>query len=347
MKARTPRILGYPAVVVVCGLLAGVLSGCLAPAIFFHKYVVYGKVTDQNDDPVPDIEVRVGFSGYPLFLASLPVGERRLRTDAQGEWRIALRKVDYICATLVSDNRYDYPQDLSCQASDLEETIWSRDNPLVLHMRKRGKGTVLLHSSEPRPWVDPVLPLISPACERQVDLSQMLATCTLARGRPIDTNTAFHADLIIESVTIEPSHDFRITFRAPNASDGVILSDKQLFEAPEDGYGPSATVTVRRVEFRPGYLYVRSREPPLYTRIQWELMPSEHPMDRSKDAYGFYYETWMNPYGSRNLETAVEVDPNLWKELEREARTALAEGRRAEEPDLDKLPGGNKQNRKD
>ncbi len=110
----------------------------------------------------------------------------------------------------------------------------------------------------------------------------------------------------------------RIKMNGENA--GIQIGDKMLYEAPADGYEKEITFTLTCQEspfdswdknasmaqdmyYRqlPKYLYLRLRNPGMYTRLVLE-----HAWV-NQEAINLQYTVVINPYGSRSLEPLLSI----------------------------------------
>jgi len=112
-----------------------------------------------------------------------------------------------------------------------------------------------------------------------------------------------HVDLQIGAEAAADRSGYVVTIQTPDKDSGLILSDKKMYVVPAEGYVQRLTVVVPvSVELRK-YIYVKSREGHVYSRIDASL--------RAK-AKGIYFngDAWSNPSGARN----VDYDPELYSQ---------------------------------
>jgi len=60
-------------------------------------------------------------------------------------------------------------------------------------------------------------------------------------------------------------------------------------------------------------------------------------MEASEKKLIFRYDTWTNPYGSRNLEYEPDLPFDLYEKLRKEATAALKSGKLPPEPNIPQL----------
>ena len=86
-------------------------------------------------------------------------------------------------------------------------------------------------------------------------------------------------------------------------------------------------MTVTNVHDWRRYLYVRSRDPAIYSRVLFEHDASIG----TNPSLRVSCKAWVNPYGERSLEADTRVTENHWrtrKELTAEAVQAIRSGQR-------------------
>lgn len=112
-----------------------------------------------------------------------------------------------------------------------------------------------------------------------------------------------------------------VVYRATNGTDGIICSNKFLYEAPEAGY--QKELVLRCPSREPKYLYLRSRSPAIFSRVLLEHDAWQEP--DTGENFRIRYEAWINPYGDRNLEYDDRAEQS-WRvkdELTEEAKAEI------------------------
>lgn len=135
-------------------------------------------------------------------------------------------------------------------------------------------------------------------------------------------------DLILDGTKTGGNYSIRITPVQQTGS--VQILDQYLREAPANGYQREATINIGSGESRTTNLYFISRNPGVYSRMKIE-------MEASEEQLIFRYDTWTNPYGSRNLEYEPDLPFSLENQFEREAGAALKTGKLPPEPDIPRM----------
>ena len=113
---------------------------------------------------------------------------------------------------------------------------------------------------------------------------------------------------------------------------GIIATHQLLYEAPRDGYQPEYAFTPEdRKPVKAKYVYLRSRDPAIYTRFEIEYI------NANKEFFRLSGKSMTNPYGDRNLEQATDLPYEVTQQLTDEARAALRKNKYPVKPDLPKL----------
>ena len=79
------------------------------------------------------------------------------------------------------------------------------------------------------------------------------------------------------------------------------------------------------------YIYLKSRNPPIFTRIEIEQV------NANKSFFRFSGKSVTNPYGDRNLEEAVDVPYEVARYLADEVKSAFSQNKRPTKPNLSML----------
>lgn len=283
---------------------------------------VYGKVVDMNGSGIDGAEVRiVWYTGHSL----LGAGEKRIETilisGTNGLWEFRAEKP---LRAFVSDAKKDGYECVSIEDADsnLLDRLLTKTNPVVVRLRKKGEETFLV---------------VVPAINRENELIRVASPNSQTNGLDVFTERARRAaagkytDLIVAADFDLASGWWRVTFSATNGTDGIVVSDDLLYEAPKEGYGKSV---VRTGPPWPKYLYLRSRTPVIYTRL--DLDCDVWNGSTTNRLLTINYKAWINPYGGRNLEYDQRVAQN-WRveeELTVEAKQALDAKRLPPRPDI-------------
>jgi hypothetical protein len=327
-----------------CAAVTMLGSGCvglLPPRVLYPKHVVYGQVVDDKGMPVPSVELSASWFAPSPFPFGAGVGHKQIQTDTNGHWDLAMRELiqTHVSVRLNCPAGYEYLSEHGTGATDLEHAQTTPDQRLILRLRKRGEGTFLLQgtsSSRVSPLAGGLM-FRPPTDNRAIDILRRHEVFEIEHVKGTRASAEFRPDLDV-SIRLPAETNACLFVFTVLSEGGVVLTDRQLFEAPETGYSRSAMLSVPEHTWRTYYAYVHSRDPPVYTRLTWSVQWGWGDM-RTYPARGvqFKYNTVTNPYGERNLEEALDIPPTLRTRLEKEAREALAAGRLPEKPDLKKL----------
>jgi hypothetical protein len=173
------------------------------------------------------------------------------------------------------------------------------------------------------------------------------ADATNAVSRPLDLlawngdirdgwrdSATTNADLRIDAAFDADRKHWNVTYSVTNGPGGVVLSDTMLCEAPADGYAPSVSATFTNGYDLKKYVYVKSRNPEVYSRVMF-VHGAE---GGAVPALRVSCKTWTNPYGDRSLEFDERADgAGIAGGLAAAAKAALASGKYPERPDVGRL----------
>lgn len=300
---------------------------------------VYGRVLDQNENPVPEAEIEMSWHTVRLGLGwgEDVVKSEWVKTDKEGFFRWSVIMGFSPGVSKLRKSGYEYIPSMSSYfdpmtGGDLMISSTSRQKPLLLYLRKKGETAFLLKREMLRldiklgGEVARVADLLPPPDQYELDMR--------AAGK-MQGNQQIGFGAKAEYSTNEPT--YRITFIAPEGG-GILATDTILYEAPTGGYQAETTVTFqserhgKQTFFRekPTWLFIKMTDPELYIRLKLDV----------KLAWGnpvVYFESAINPYGERNLEEETGLDYDGRKQLEADARIKLRQSKRPAKPDLTKL----------
>ena len=297
---------------------------------------VYGRVLDQNDHPVSGAEVEFYWE-EPVLGAFWRSKERieSIKTDASGSFRYTIGKSVRAGIQKIGCPGYEFIRGMSPYfAPNVDDqkmiSSTSKDNLLLFYLRKKGETTYLLKRETMR--LDMKLggdvarfaDILPGPDQTELD---MRAAGKMQGNRQI----GFGAEVAYSTNDIA----YRLTFVAPEGG-AVLLSDKILYEAPEQGYQSNATVAIstkgneKRLFLvkKPMWLFIKTAEPTVYARLD---------VDFDAVTPSIRFKTAINPYGERNFEEETELDYKGRKQLETDARINLRQNKRPSKPDLPKL----------
>ena len=301
---------------------------------------VYGKVIDQNNDPVADVAVEVTWKVPKLGAGwASHVKTDRIQTDGNGLFKWTIVKGFDPSILRLERAGYEFIMEISspyfCSNPDGSQMIYttSKDSPLLLYLRRKGETTFLLKRDTMRldlklgGDVARFADILPGPDQAELDMraaGKMQGNRQIGFGVKVDYSTN---DVV-----------YWLTFVAPEGG-ALLLSDKILYEAPEQGYQTNVTVAIsaRGNENRlflvkkPMWLFIKTAEPTVYARLDVDF-DAVTPSIRFKSA--------INPYGDRNFEEETDLDYNGRQQMETKARISLRLNKRAEKPVLQNAPSG-------
>lgn len=298
----------------------------------------YGKVVDQFGVPVAAAAVKVHviqFSITPTAPLSLD-----LVTDGSGSFGVApgdresgtIRGTNLSVAAIGKEGyeecRDEWPDMYITYLRDRPDRYHAeKAKPLIYRMRKRGTvETFLLQEVSLRFQVT------------AAESAKAIGYDFVQRGpirdvaSPAGDDATRECDLQVKATFSANGGTWTAILAPGDLSGGIIVSDQLLYEAPETGYQPEYSFTPEdRKPLRARYVYLKSRDPAIYTRFEVEYV------NANKEFFRLGGKSVTNPYGDRNLEQATHLPYEVMKRLTDDARTAFRQSTRPAKPDLPKL----------
>ncbi len=281
---------------------------------------IYGRVVDQDGNPLTDAEVLVSWQEATVLIGSPDFGRKdSVMSGNDGRWEFVVTKPH---RAFVSDVRkegyYSYSETKSSSARNLVSQPTSSESPEEISLLKKGDMTFLVHREDYQ-----LIRVFSPQSQTN-NLDLLAKKGYRHKWQP-------YADLQVVASYDSASLSWAIRYTATNEADGFVASTNRLYQAPEGGYQ-------RQIEWNappwPRYLYVKSRTPSIYSVI--DLEHSVWTETETNQGFGISYEAWINPYGERNLEYDTDLNA-VWRlkdQLEKEAMVAFSDNKRPPKPDL-------------
>lgn len=302
------------------------VSRMLAP------FTVYGAVLDQHQQPVDGATVTLRWE-EPNYVAHKPRAvEREVYTDGNGQFKVEVKTASRFFVEQIRKPGFEFREDYSpfyglsddnAKIAFLQST--SSTSPMILTLRKKGETAILV------------------VRRRKTivrDDETNIVRIVFADDRPVSTTPSDSAqgrdlsvDLCVKAAFSPEASTWVVAFRSPDDDSGVLEDNEILYEAPEGGYRHESTIAVGlgRADYRKHvYLYVKSRKPPLYSRVDVELVPH-------REILYVNFDISTNPYGDRVLEDETDLPWDVRERLEAEATAALAAGRLPEKPELERI----------
>jgi hypothetical protein len=294
-----------------------------------EPFTGYGRVLDQHDNPVANAKVEAHWWRNEVVIG---VGIKThtdtvwVDTDQNGNFSVTTPNGAIPRLYGVKAKGYERQKKLTPYYQGDRESMMenSVNDPIIVYMRKLNPTTFVLKNETGYYFKESITHLcftLNQGLLRKIDPD-------LSKIRKPEQND------FIFVVSKNQDNSFTVQIQPIPAIGGSmqILGD-YLYEAPAEGYGQQATLTICPADGDViKYLYFTSRNPAVYSRMTMDFRI------RDDGQLSFSSTTWTNPYGKRNLEWEPELPSKLETRLFLEAETALKTGRLASEPvDLDQL----------
>ncbi|MBU0673008.1 MAG: hypothetical protein KJ950_00010 [Proteobacteria bacterium] len=287
-----------------------------------EKITVYCKVVDQTGAPVDGAKMKVSRSYISLPNVFDPVVEDEwFVADSTGMINFKTIVEDDVDIFEIEKKGYEFSYffspfyDLN-EDEAMEAFKQSVNQPIVFTLRKLGPTTYVYKNEGGGRFSKPDSFVIYDIYDQGLysidrDLTKL--------------RVPYRYDLILDVTKSTAGYTFKVL---PVQDTGSMQAvDQLLYEAPQDGYFKEVALTLNVGEELETYLYFTSRDPAVYSRMKMELTATETDLR-------FRYETWTNPYGSRNLELEPDLPFDLYDKLRKEAEAALKSQKLPPEPDI-------------
>jgi len=252
----------------------------------------YGRVVDQQGNPIPNVIVVVQV-GRASGIKILDVP-----TDTDGRFEISGIDGSDLLITEIKAQGYEYlvsnrANGHSGYENDGSKVI-DKNIPVVFTLRKKEPTTVVIPGDISVVYAKGVK-------FYEVDLIEMVDEKAYGLRRYHGDNA--HADIKtrVEYSTVDDSYTFIL--EAPDSDSGIIALDQMLYALPPKGYISPFKIKVPNGQSVSTYLYVKSRNGLLYSRLDVKFAIG-------KEKVYFTAKAWTNPLGERN----VDFDGEKYKE---------------------------------
>jgi hypothetical protein len=293
----------------------------------------YGKVVDQNGDPVKAADVALGLTRFSP-LVSMLFGEIkiiRVATDEQGRFSISGEKGRSIDLDKIKKEGYEYTISQNpVRAFDYSGIgapfIPDQNNPILFHLRKKGVSTFLIKESDLK------LSLDIDESGKSVGVDLVMRHKIKNLLNPILNGERLTCDLKMTATFNMTNKTWSVVLMPGDTNGGIIALDQLLYDAPQDGY-QSEFAFVAEGQNLPAntYIYLRSRDPYIYSRFEIQFVTVGEDFVRIRG------NSVTNPYGDRNLEQATDLPSAVDRQLSDEIYDAYRQNKRPVKPDLQKL----------
>ncbi len=303
----------------------------------------YGQVVDQYGTPVEGAAVTVSIPTPEGLSQCMLMREKTLFTGKDGRFEVSRKtyglaqlKARYLYLEDIAKEGYegqrvewrDRKQTWFCYStSNTERFVPDPARPVVYAMRKKGQALAFLFGGG---RVNFQVPVSRSGKTIRYDFIQ--SGFIKGDDKPGGKEAIPVCDLQLRA-TFNPSNATWTVVLSPGTTNGgIIVADQIMYEAPATGYQAEYTYVPKEGQAPTGkYIYVRSRDPAIYTRCEVSR----------PNANGEFFrlnltKSVTNPYGDRNLEEA-DVPYEVRKQLTAEVEAAFRQNKRPERPDLPKL----------
>ena len=323
-------------------LTLGVTSGCeianryTAIRSVEDQIEFYGRIIDQYDEPVVHATVTIAVDAAHVIPREPPAFQ--LKTDSNGQFSIEKGKNSINAAgiSISSIEREGY------------EMKFQQGERWVFDYRKNNPNRYLPNKTVPFTYRMRKKAAISAFLFEEVMLKfqfgveesgKRIGYDFVQRGHirnvamPVGNDRELVSDLQVTANYNSNDGTWAVVLSPGNASGGIIVSEQLLYEAPDSGYQKEYAFTpIDRMPLKAKYVYLMSRDPAIYTRIDLDMV------NASSDFFRLNCRsTVTNPYGDRLLEQANELPYEVVKQLTDEAKTAFRHNKRPPKPDLARL----------
>ncbi len=293
------------------------------------KLEFYGKLVDQDEQPVPEATVHYTVSYVGLVKPEFT--KRETKTDTNGLFEIHGGKVAKLYIDKFEHTGYEYKQGETgfefqniyrdCHKADKEK-------PVVFHIRKKHMEAVYLSKKGFRLS-------INPEKNKQwagYDISGN-GMATPQDKYMLDGRCFF--DFELAGKFNAEKQAWSVTFKANGDEAGLQFSDKLLYEAPPDGYSKEITLTFPVMKTGtadkvfPKYIYARVRKLGFYMRLTTTTVFIDN------GRFVTHASGFLNPFGGRCLEPLDIIDWEEKKKLDRATNDALLYQKLVPMPDFE------------
>lgn len=294
------------------------------------KMDFYGKMLDQDGNPVPNVKVKYQADRYGLLAPISSSGFVRTRKDGTFEIHIVMGAKLFIKDAVLDGYEYTWTENPKSftYSTFYNEAIRhhpDKDTPVIFTIRKKQPEAVFLlkkrfllqvNSKAEIPWCG-----LDLRCGDRIPFSRR-------------QDSFYFCDLEMTGVNDKEKEEWTVTIKTNGENAGIQILDKKLYEAPEDGYAKEVTMTFKYSEELPvKHIYLRLRDKGMFARAD-----ITNALSRDKT---FILEgiTFINPYGDRCLESIHFRKGffKLYQSFEEDAESSMEKHKLAPRPDFIQL----------
>ena len=300
------------------------------------EILFYGKVVDQFTNQVAGASVDVHVPVVKTW-GPMSYSRKTLLTDSNGEFEVS--SITYGTPKLVARYLYidritreGYVGDVancsfSFSPSNKQRFHADASSPVLFQLRKTGTLAFLFQETD----LGMGIKIAASGWTLGYDFIRRHRLDDVKR-LVLDNDPVF-PDIQLKATFNTNDAKWTVVLSPGNTNGGIIASEQLLYEAPETGYQPEYVFTPEDhpKPVKLPHLYLKSREPAIYTRIDIGTIHA------NKEFFQLSGESVTNPYGDRNLEQATDLPWEVTKQLTDEVKAAFRADKRPTPPDLPKL----------
>lgn len=295
----------------------------------------YGQVLDQSGAPVTGATVVMDVDQATL-LPKAPL-TLRVTTDAKGAFEVDGRtggiRGSGISVTTIEKDGYEMrfapgeKRGFDYRKNNPNRYMPNKATPVVFHMRKKGASPAFLFQE-----VSLKFQITAVESGRAIGFDFIQSGRIRDVAGPAGDDATRVCDVQVKATFNTNDATWTVVLSPGNTNGGILVSEQLLYEAPGTGYQPEYAFTPEdRKPVQAKYVYLKSRDPAIFTRLEIEHI------NANKDFFRLSGKSVTNPCGERNLEQATDLPYEVTKQLTDEAKTAFRQNRRPPKPDLPEL----------
>ena len=238
----------------------------------------YGKVVDQTGSPVLGAIIGIDVPEQAGYMQRTS-RKQTVVTDAKGCFDVSSKtygigelKGSYLFIESISKAGYEYiagsasSSSFTYRGGDTDHHMPRKNQPVIFKMRKIEVNlTFLIQTEEIELEV------------RNRDSERPVGWDLIRKHRIKDTRSLVYdgeplfPDLQVKAAFNTNDATWAVVLSPGNTNGGIIVSDQLLYEAPDTGYQPEYSFNPEdRKPVKAKYVYLKSREPAIYTRLEIE-----------------------------------------------------------------------------
>jgi hypothetical protein len=244
----------------------------------------YGKVLDQNNNPVTGAQVLMNVRG------SMGIKEISRITDNAGFFIVNNETGNLLFIESIDKTGYEFSVENNLPISFRIDEFYVFDpaKPVIFKLRKKEPPATVI----PWEYVSLLFNLKTSGYELDLIKSDWDSPGQFGKAPFLRDK---HVDVLIKGKLAADQKSYELTVETPDQGSGVILGDTLLYVVPEQGYQQKEKLIVPLQNQMKKYVYIKSRNGKVYARLDFEIKTTEETMIVSMNS-------WTNPTGSRNVD---------------------------------------------